>query len=477
MGTHQSTFGMIEVDDGNFDYGDRVPVETSQKSYKDFWIHPVGGVVNQRGPFLFTIEPTPDKYLQLNRAALEMKMRVVRSDGSPCREWEDVVAPVNLLGTTMWESVEVMLNGQPFCGASAVNAGMKAYMETMLSYDADARASHLNAQFFHLDTPDQYDNMAVSDDALMDMFAKAIVRTEVERPVIPVAMQPADADAARRDFGDEVVAITSHRVHDEQITALVANPEKQKFLMRCQLYQDYARQQLGLLGKLVAKRGAPVNRGYDNRFHLTGGSHVFDMYSPITHDFFRLNNHIGPGNKIDIKLSRYPDAFLLNSYLDENRYKLEILEMKLHLHSIERRERVLAPTIERYLMNQTELHKQVVARGAHLASFRILHGNVLPKTIVIAMANTVAVDGSYMYNPFNFHHFFVKKMSLNINGEEFPSNGLNFDFESSNPLVSRAYHWVFENTGCADGQKGNIISWNAFSHGALMVPWDLTPDR
>lgn len=476
VGTRQSTFGVIEVDDGNFDYDDRIAVETSQKTWKDYWINPVGGVVNQRGPFLFTIEPMPDKYLQLNRAALELKLRIVREDGSACRQWEDVVAPINLLGPCFFESVEITLNGQPFAGASTINAGLKAYIETMLSYDSDARASHLNAQFFHLDSPGEYDTMSVSHNVLLDMVAKGIMADDIERPVIPGEYAPINPAVAQA-WGDEVRAVTSHRISNEDIEATV-DEEKRKWLQRCQLYQDYAMDRLGILGKLVAKKGESRNIGYDNRFHITGGSHVFDMYSPITHDFFRLNNHVGPGNKIDIKFTRYPDNFLLNTVLGENGYKLEVLDMKLHLHSIERRERVLSPTIERYLMNQTELHKQVVARGSHMANFRILHGNVLPKTIVLAMASTTAIDGSYQLNPFNFHHFFVTNISLLINGEQFPSGGLPFNFEAgANALVSRAYSWMFENTGCADGQKGNIVSWNAFQQGALLVPFDLTPDR
>jgi hypothetical protein len=58
-----------------------------------------------------------------------------------------------------------------------------------------------------------------------------------------------------------------------------------------------------------------VNRniGWEERAQLCAFSSTFELYAPIPHDFFNMSKVIGPGNKIDIKLERYSDAFLLNA--------------------------------------------------------------------------------------------------------------------------------------------------------------------
>lgn len=202
------------------------------------------------------------------------------------------------------------------------------------------------------------------------------------------------------------------------------------------------------------------------------------MYSIIPHDFFKMNNHLGPGNKVDMKLYRYNDAFLINSYTgDVGGYKIVIDDMKLHLRAIERRERIMPPLKECYRMNETQLHKQIVAAGLPSTTFRIHTAGVMPKTIILAMVDARAAEGDYLFNPWHFHHWHVKNVALVIDTIVHPEGGLEFDFTKKNPLASRGYSWIFENSGTMDGEKGNVISWPAFRSGAFILPFDLAPDK
>ena len=87
----------------------------------------------------------------------------------------------------MFESVEVRLNGQPFNGASCAHAGYKAYIETLLSYDTDARNTHLNSQFLHMDSPQEYWNMSISEYRHKSTVIEALKRGALEPPEIPAA--------------------------------------------------------------------------------------------------------------------------------------------------------------------------------------------------------------------------------------------------------------------------------------------------
>jgi hypothetical protein len=500
VGNRSSAFDVVEADDGNFDYNEKVVVEVGQRESRDFWIRPVGGVVNQAGPFHFSIDPMVDRYIQLNNAGLEARVRVVNADGSPLADVADIVAPVNLLGAVMWSDVEVSLNGQPFPGASCVNAGYKAFIETLLSYDSDARNTHISTRLFHLDSPGHAGNMAISTGSLMMAVQSGWRAGKIPYPDVPERIQylPGDDEdeAAVRDLTEaEVVKVIASILGGIEFGVNRPNPALAQIgegvqlnnaarrRHRLTLMHDFYTAHVGTpemietYRKFLVKGQDYVNKGFDKRYVVCCGSAPFDMFSPINHDFFKLNNNIGPGNRIDLKLSLAKHTFLLNSGLVGKNYRLQIDDLRLFLRTITLKERIPPPMTEKYLMTETNLHKQVVPAGLPNITFRIHNGGVMPKTVVVAMVYAKAADGNHEFNPFNFHHFNIKRMSLKINGEETPAGGLEFDFRQSNPLCSRAYHWIFENTGVADNEKGNMIAWQAFLSGSFIIPFDLTPDK
>lgn len=575
IGTRAGGVDVLSVDDGNFDYNERVLVETSQRDGQDLWVRPDGGVVNQAGPFNFTIPPLDDRYIQLNRAALYVRARVEKANGERLSDWQDIVAPINLLGACMWERVEVLLNGNAFAGGAQINAGYKAYLETMLSYDTDGANTHLHTQFYHRDTPGLFGTMRVSEQRIRDGVRRALLNGSLAGPDIPqwlkpdetsedykamarmryhdanVLTLPVDASDPNNDGLDNLEAlrrarqeesdfaqlqrdidayVREHAVQEEE-EAMEDTPEagegeeeetpeqyrarlarnnrrvrqnadvrRRNEVATAQARADFARLHplsermkrryrrdmfrkrcVGLLEDLdqflYVQKEHPVNRGYDDRFAIVSGSPSFDMMSPITHDIFKMDNHLAPGNRLDIRLSRYPDAFLLNSLMAGENYRLVIEDMKLHYHVIERRDRVLPPPRERYLFNETKCNRQIVSGNVPTHTFRLHTGGVLPKTILLAMVWAPAADGSYEYNPWHLHHFHLKSAELIINGESYPQGGLEFDFNSVNPLVARGYRWMFENTGAMEGERGNIVSWQAFQAGSFIIPFDLTPDK
>ena len=480
VGTRNSAFDMEEVDDGDFNYHERVEVETSQKVGKDQWIRSIGGVVNQEGPFTFVIEPQVDRYVQLNKAEVEMVVAVEKKVGDgKCKIHDDVVAPVNLLGAVFWDQVEVTLNGKPFSGASSSSSGLKAYIETLLSYDTDARNTHLQSQLCYLDTPGQFDNFNLSEKTMRGCFMKGIKDGHFPRPDIPAEFgrAPTDQQGNILPGHDDVDGIMMPDIDLDRFNDDVPE-EKLNRARRRKVYQEYFYKELWSKGANDPTLGTSYNKGFDSRAQIASGSEQFDMYSPITHDFFRISNMLAPGNRVEIRLNRAKDPFLLCSYRGRlQQYWIHIIEMRLHFHTIERKETIPLPLQETYLMNETQMHKHLVAANSPSTTIRIHSGGVMPKNIIVAMNTTTAIDGSYDRNPFNFHHFHTKKMYLTINGEVHPSNGLEFDFTSVNHLTARSYYWIYDNTGASDAQQGNSISKAAFEAGSFIIPFDLTPDR
>ena len=141
----------------NFDYSAPLLIENAQRERLEGEERPIGGVQNE-GPFEFIIPPS-EFYLQMSTMYLEITCRVVRENGANLHAGDDV-APINLLGSSLWEHVEVSLNDYNISGASASSTNYKAYIETLLSYNQTSIENVLRNQLFALDTPRFFDNCA-----------------------------------------------------------------------------------------------------------------------------------------------------------------------------------------------------------------------------------------------------------------------------------------------------------------------------
>ena len=470
-GTRHAGFRAIKSAEGEFDYNQQIAVEDTQTQYREMYIRSNTGVANPQGPILFTLEPSRDWYIQLGLSRLEVTFHVVKGNGADLDRMEDVVAPVNLLGPCMFQSVEPTLNGHPMSGSSCVHAGIKAFIDTMLSYDNDAATSHMTSQFLHMDAPGHYDSFFLSLETLKDMFKQMLQAGDLQGLEYPENTNPLPP-GARRPNGERYSAQGLENENNARLT-------RRRLFEKNQFYLHMN----GTVDRVQAIAGAAdhlrsgVNPGFETRCRLVSGSEKITMYSPIPHDIFNLNNHLGPMNRLDLKLIMYPARFLLNTYMQQKGYKIVIDDCKLHLRAIKRKESIPMPLKEVYRMNETNLFKQVVPRGLQTFTFRMLNTSVMPKTIILTMVSTAAIEGNYTMNPWNFHHYHVNRLSLTVNGEERPSGGLEFDFEKRVPNTARAYSHLFANTGALAGNRGNLVSLRHFQAGCFLVAFDLTPDQ
>ena len=489
IGTKAGAGDMVEVDGGDFNYDDKILVETSQERGYDFSIRPIGAIVNTtpKSSQTFVIEPLVDRYLQNNKTTLEMRVKVTKRNGDRLSPFADIVAPVNLLGQLMWESVEVKLNGHSFSGTCNSNSGLKAFIDTVLSTEDDARHTHTATQLMHMDSAFAYDDFGLTAE---DFFSSA--KWELERGGITPF--PAGLLALREvPAAGEAELTEQQKENTYQFTYSGDDGRNKVAYIKAQAAADWimaegrktTEAQAGdnplfrLIGRTceIDRPHKDRNKGFQTRLKLARFSEEINVVTPIPHDFFNLNNHIGPGNRIEVTFTPYKDSFVLNSHFQHEGYTLQIVDMKMHLRTIERRERIHPPLVERYRMNQTELVRHPVAQGMTTYGFRVHHSGPHPKTLVFAFNDTRAIEGDYARNPVHFPHFNLRRIQLSVNGEIYPSGGLNFDFQRRNPLCSWGYHWLFENTGALLTNRGNMVTMDQFVAGCFIVPFDLTPDK
>ena len=221
-----------------------------------------------------------------------------------------------------------------------------------------------------------------------------------------------------------------------------------------------------------------ANTGFTERAVVVKNSREFDMYSPIMADFLRANNHLAPGHKLTIKLTKAPDNFMLCGGTGvPSTYKLNILDMQLHYDRIRLRETIATPKIERYLITGSVLKRFPVAQNMQTANLRIFNGGTMPKTVICGMVRTTGVEGTLNRNPFYFHHFNVSELQLVINGRQVPAAPFKPNFGTTPKLVTREYSALFRNTGSFRMDRGNLVDRTLWESGLTLFAWDLTIDR
>lgn len=106
--------------------------------------------LKEDAPVEFVIPSCGSQYLNLKQTYLKVKARLLKMDGTEL-DMEDTVGPVNNIMHSLWSQVEVLAQ-QKMVSPATNNYGYKALIETLLSYDANAKGTQLQASGFFKDT-------------------------------------------------------------------------------------------------------------------------------------------------------------------------------------------------------------------------------------------------------------------------------------------------------------------------------------
>ena len=136
----------------------RVP-PTQQSLERGRWIDyaPLSSVENPDSAITYLIAGT-DEYVDLSKTILMVRGEITKGDGTKLTGGGQTdVAPVNNFLHSLFKQVDVYLNGKQVTPAMGTYP-YRAYIETLLNYDASAKESQFTSALYYKDTATKMDD-------------------------------------------------------------------------------------------------------------------------------------------------------------------------------------------------------------------------------------------------------------------------------------------------------------------------------
>ena len=131
-------------------------------------------------------------------------------------------------------------------------------------------------------------------------------------------------------------------------------------------------------------------------------------------------------------------------------------------------------TLVKYPLNQVESQMFTVSAGNLSQRVVVRTNQQHPKRILVAFIDHEAKNGSHTKDPFNFQHFDIRRIGLDVDGQPVPAKPIETNFTTG--LVAHAYHNLAMATGKSLSNDDHGITMDAFKKRHTIFMFDLTPD-
>ncbi|KAK3107250.1 hypothetical protein FSP39_010272 [Pinctada imbricata] len=228
----------------------------------------------------------------------------------------------------------------------------------------------------------------------------------------------------------------------------------------------------------------PVNgtsKALRNRYAYTQESKEFDMEGPLYVDCFDLDKYLINGVDLQLRMFRTRSEFVLVSDETSPSYKLTILEAVFKACKIRVDSAVLlnhANAITKspvtYNYKKTDVKMTTISDKTSEFYWDDVWNGKRPSRMFVTFVKQTAVNGSYKDNPFNFEHFNLSEIVLNINGEPLPIRPMKLDFNDNKNYIT-AFCNLYQATEKWYRDGSLIIDREKFASGYAIYAFDIDP--
>jgi hypothetical protein len=243
-------------------------------------------------------------------------------------------------------------------------------------------------------------------------------------------------------------------------------------------------------GKMDSSTSLAANKGNVNRMNVAfKNKSGFDLIGSLHSDFFHQNRYLLNNVDVKVRLIRSRIEFCmcalaqtLDAVVTRDIPKIEIKQATLYMHKVKiapslmlAQAQQLAHRPARYPFHRVEMKSFSIASGLLSSNRDNLVLGQLPTQVIIGLVDAKAESGDLDKNPFNFQHFHVNHLSLQVGSEQFPSIPLQPDFK--NGLYVREYQQLLESLGFWRTDKGVKFDRTSYAQGYTLYGFNLTPNR
>lgn len=222
-----------------------------------------------------------------------------------------------------------------------------------------------------------------------------------------------------------------------------------------------------------------TNAGAVKRNSFVKGGKTLDLLGHLHCDVFNQEKFLLNGVEVRVRLIRSKDAFCLLDY-DSEPIKVHIMDAALRIRRAKinpsillAHSRALSKGTAKYPLTRVEVKAFTLHTGVTGETLDNIFLGQIPKRVIIGLVSNKAFNGDRKENPFNFQHFQVSYLALNVDGVQIPSKAIQPDYPDN---FVDAYQTLFSGTGIHFMNEGNSIARDTYANGNCLYAFDLTPD-
>jgi hypothetical protein len=225
------------------------------------------------------------------------------------------------------------------------------------------------------------------------------------------------------------------------------------------------------------------NTGATYRWTATSTSKINEFYGRIHADVFNMQKLLL--NDVDMKITfdlEKRDFYLMKTHTTVPETELKIIEASVFVRYLTispsmlvAQHKMLQTNNASYDFKRTIIKNFSIPSGVNTFNIENMFSGQLPTNMLLMFLDNDAFAGSLSKNPFNFQHFNINQIQLNVNGNYVLNQPITLDPESG--LVAKAYHDLHLGLNYANKDFGLQFDQNDFTKGFTIFAFDLTPTK